>query len=288
MELGNWIIDAATENGATLAGIASMEALKVSASHTIYRKMGDYAGIGTVTANDVLPNNQLFNWPDPVRSVLVIGLSHPEDKPELDWLDGRGTPGNRILIDIIKRTSHQIESNLKLKTRKLHYYVEKGGVFLKDAAVLAGFGCIGKNNMLLTPSYGPRIRLRALFIDADIDPTGPITFDPCADCKVFCRSVCPENAMDDKAPIFTAIDFYERLPGRDGVYNREICNIRMEKDVSESKKGIFGKQSPIKYCRKCEFICPVGKERGAGKGEPGSPIKGKVKQKNTSLCETHD
>jgi epoxyqueuosine reductase len=257
MEIGKRIIDVATENGATLAGIASMKALKVSASHTIYMNMGDYSGIGTEKDEDVLQNNQLFNWPDSVRSILVIGLSHPEDKPELDWWDGRGTPGNRILIDIIKRTSDQIESNLKLKTHKLHYYVEKGGVFLKDAAVLAGFGCIGKNNMLLTPSYGPRIRLRALFIDADIYPTGPITFDPCADCKVLCRSVCPENAMADKTPIFSSIDFSERLPGRDGFYNREICNIRMEKDVSQSRKKSVGEQSPIKYCRKCEFICPA-------------------------------
>jgi epoxyqueuosine reductase len=267
MEIGKWIIDAATENGATLAGIASMEAIKISASHKVYKKMGDYSGIGTVKDEDVLRNNRLFNWPDTVRSVLVIGLSHPEDKPELDWWDGRGTPGNRVLIDIIKRTSHLIESNLKLKTHKLHYYVEKGGVFLKDAAVLAGFGDIGKNNMLLTPSYGPRIRLRALFIDADIDPTGPITFDPCADCKVLCRRVCPENAMANKAPIFKSIDFSERLPGRDGFYNREICNIRMEKDVSECRNRSVREKSPIKYCRKCEFICPAGKKKKTKKSK---------------------
>lgn len=263
MTIGERIIETAIENGATLAGIASMEALKGSASHTIYTKMGDYSGVGTVNDEDVLQNNQLFNWPDTVKSVLVIGLSHPTNKPELDWWDGKGTPGNRILINIIKRTSHLIESKLKLKTHKLHYYVEKGGVFLKDAGVLAGFGCIGKNNMLLTPSHGPRIRLRALFIDADIYSTGPITFDPCTDCKVPCRRVCPENAIGNKAPIFTSIDFSERLPGRDGFYNREICNIRMEKDISESINRSAGEQSPIKYCRKCEFICPAGRKKRA-------------------------
>ena len=258
--IGKLVIDAAMENGATLAGIASMKALKVSPSHTIFMKMGNYSGIGTVKEEDVRQKTQLFGWPDSVRTVLVIGLSHPKDKPELDWWDGRGTPGNRVLIDILNRASRQIERNLKLKTHKLHYYVEKGGVFLKDAAVLAGLGCIGKNNMLLTPSHGPRIRLRALFIDADIPPTGPIPFDPCADCKVACRSVCPEKAMDAKAPIFKSIDSSEHVPARDGFYNRESCNIRMEKDVSESRKRSVGEQSPIRYCRKCEFICPVGKK----------------------------
>ncbi len=278
MAIGKRIIETAIENGATLAGIASMEALKVSASHMIYNKMVDYAAMDTVkdveglpdnefiTDDETLQDNQLFTWPDSVRTVLVIGLSHPEDMPELDWWDGRGTLGNRILIDIIKRTSQQIEDNLKVKTRKLHYYVEKGGIFLKDAAVLAGFGCIGKNNILITPSNGPRIRLRALFLDAEIHPTGPIDFDPCADCKNLCRRVCPENAMDEKASIFKSIEFSESLPGRDGTYNRELCNIRMEKDVTESSKNNYGKQATIKFCRKCEFVCPVGKKQDGNIG----------------------
>jgi len=262
MVTGKRIIETAMENGATLAGIASMEALKVSASHTVYSKMGNYTGIGTVKNDNTHQDNQLFTWPDSARSVLVIGLSHPEDKPELDWWDGRGTPGNRILIDIIKKTSRQIENSLKIKTRKLHYYVEKGGIFLKDAAVLAGLGCIGKNNMLITPSLGPRIRLRALLLDAEISPTGPITFDPCAGCKVYCRAVCPENALHEKAPIFKSTEFSEYLPGRDGAYNRELCNIKMEKDITESSKNNCGEQPEINYCRKCEFACPVGKKTG--------------------------
>ena len=143
MAIGKRIIELAMENGASLAGIASMEALKGSASHTIYNKLGNYTGIGTIK-DDALPSNQLFTWPDSMLSVLVIGLSHPIDKQELDWWDGKGTPGNRILIDIIKRTSQQIEKNLHVKTNKLHYYVEKGGVFLKDAAVLPGLDVLAR------------------------------------------------------------------------------------------------------------------------------------------------
>jgi epoxyqueuosine reductase len=273
MSIGKRIIETAIENGATLAGIASMEALKISASHMIYNKMMDCAGINPVKDVEGLPDNEfitddqslqgkeLFTWPDSVKSILVIGLSHPKDNPELDWWDGRGTLGNRILIDIIKRTSQQIDNYMKVRTRKLHYYVEKGGIFLKDAAALAGLGCIGKNNMLITPSNGPRIRLRALFLDAKIQPTGPIDFDPCAACKVHCRRVCPENAMTEKASMFESIEFYEPLPGRDGTYSRELCNKRMKKDITESTRNNSDKEPTIKFCRKCEFICPVGKRR---------------------------
>jgi len=272
MDIGKRIIGAAIENGATLAGIASMEALKISASHVIYNKMTDGKNINTVKDADGLPDNefisddaaprekQLFNWPDSVKSVLVIGLLHPKVAPDLDWWDGRGTLGNRILIDIIKRTSLQIENSLQVKTRKLHYYVEKGGIFLKDAAVLAGLGCIGKNNMLITPSYGPRVRLRALFLEENIQPTGPIEFDPCSDCKVYCRKVCPENAMDRTAPIFRSIEFTKPLPGRDGAYNRNLCNIRMEKDLTEGSEKNSDKHVAIKFCRKCEYACPIGKQ----------------------------
>jgi epoxyqueuosine reductase len=259
LDIGQRIIEIAKANGATLAGIASMDALKVSASHAIYSKMGDYAGIGTVK-EDAFGTIQLFNWPDFAKSVLVIGLSHSEEKPALDWWDGKGTPGNRILMDILKRTSQQIEDDLAVRTRKIHYYVEKGGIFLKDAAVLGGFGCIGKNNLLITPSHGPRLRLRALLLDVEIDSTGPIVFDPCADCKVLCRNVCPESAMDEKAPVFKSIDFSENLPARDGAYNRALCNVRMEKDVNESSKNGCGKPLAIQYCRECEFVCPVGKK----------------------------
>jgi len=261
MEIGKQIIETAMNNGATLAGIANTAALKISPSHLIYTQIGDYAGIGTIAGDDTLPGHQLFNWPDSARSVLVIGLSHPKNQPELDWWDGRGTPGNRILIDIVKRTRQQIENNLNVATRPLHYYVERGGIFLKDAAVLAGLGCIGKNNMLVTPTYGPRMRLRAIFLDQELEPTGPIEFDPCEDCRVYCRKVCPENAMIEKATAFEAIDDALDLPARDGAFDRNICNVRMQKDIAESGEYSFSDQAPVKYCRKCEFVCPVGKSR---------------------------
>jgi len=252
------IIDIAIENGATIAGIADVRALKSSPSHVIYTQMDDYAGVGT-TREEPLPVHELFHWPDSARTALVIGLSHPKDRPELDWWDGKGTPGNRELIGIIEKTRKQIEADLNIPTRKLHYYVEKGGVFLKDAAVLAGLGCIGENNLLITPGYGPRIRLRALFLDADLTPTGPIEFDPCADCRVNCRKVCPEHAMAGKAAVFSSFSDFSDLPARDGAYDRKICNVRMEKDIAESQKSASGGPGPTKYCRRCEFVCPVGK-----------------------------
>ncbi len=252
----NQLIEIAIENGATLAGVASMEAVKTSPSHIIYKSMSAYSGVGTV---DTPSDNQLFNWPESAKSVLVIALSHPENRPELDWWDGKGTPGNRMLIQILEAVRLRMEKDFEVGPHKLHYYVERGGIFLKDAAVLAGLGCIGKNNMLVTPDYGPRVRLRAMLLDAALDPTGPVDFDPCENCEVYCRKVCPENALGPKATAFEAMTDFNALPARDGTYRREICNIRMEKDISESEKiGTLG--APVKYCRRCEMVCPVGRK----------------------------
>lgn len=259
MDIAKKIIEIAINNGASLAGVADMAAIKSSPSHLIYTKMGRYKGNATVKSDHPLPDSKLFHWPDAAKSALVIGLSHPESHPELDWWSRGGTPGNRLLINIMNQIQRQIENDLKINTVKIHYYVEQGGVFLKDAAVYSGLGCIGKNNLLVTPEYGPRIRLRALLLKAEIDPTGPINFDPCSTCKEYCRKVCPEKAMKEKAPLFDRIDCFEALPGRDGRYDREICNVRMDKDILASTNNNSEKQNLIKFCRKCELICPVGK-----------------------------
>ena len=63
-------------------------------------------------------------------------------------------------MDINSKLAKWIEKELSYQTFKLPYHFENGGVFLKDAAVMAGLGCIGKNNLFVSQIYGPRLRLR--------------------------------------------------------------------------------------------------------------------------------
>jgi epoxyqueuosine reductase len=98
--------------------------------------------------------------------------------------------------------------------RPLPYKVEEGGVFLKDAATLAGLGMIGKNNLLITPEFGPRVRFKALFLDVDLEPTSPIDFTPCEGYDMPCRRVCPQEAF------------------RNVSYSRALCDTQMGEDVA--------------------------------------------------------
>jgi len=140
--------------GAAIAGVASVESLRESPSHRIYPKIGMNLEVHWRDARDDVKPDEVA-WPANAVSAVVIGVAHNADEPELDWWDGKGTPGNRILVRINKKLSEWIENTFSVKTYKLPYLVEKGGIFLKDAAVMAGLGCIGKNNLVITPGYGP-------------------------------------------------------------------------------------------------------------------------------------
>jgi len=251
------IIRKAQEIGAAMAGIASVELLKTSPSHELQRHTSrDFGGTP---------------WPRNARSALVIALSHPRDQPELDWWDAvGGSPGNRLLVRINRELGAWIEDTFGLKTRQLPYSVGEGGVYLKDAAVLAGLGCIGRNNLLVTPQLGPRVRLRAMLIQAELPPTGPIAFDPCAGCEEYCRKACPRNALENAVHSSVQTRMAD-LPGRDGRYSRARCMQQMDEDVENSGIDTTEMEAPpvdteivstaeirVKYCRECELACPIG------------------------------
>jgi epoxyqueuosine reductase len=46
------------------------------------------------------------------------------------------------------------------------------GIFsMRHAAVRAGLGEFGLNNVVVTPRYGPRVRFNALVTEAELEPT---------------------------------------------------------------------------------------------------------------------
>jgi epoxyqueuosine reductase len=187
-------------------------------------------------------------WPPEARSVLVLGLCHPKKDPRLDWWDRGNTNGNRRLMEISESVKQWLRKEHNLGAYPLPYHVEWGGLFLKDAAVLAGLGIIGKGNLLLHPEWGPRIRLRSLLIEGDLRSNTPIEgFFPCETCDTLCQKVCPRNAFSS------------------GAYHRPSCIAQMDADAANKAPGgeIDEKGKPIlviKYCRACELACPVGKD----------------------------
>lgn len=193
-----------------------------------------------------LDNVQAVDWLEEARSVLVLGLIHPVDDPRLDWWERGDTWGNRRLREISEALKLWLREEHDLGSQPLPYYVEKGGLFLKDAALLSGMGIIGRSNLFLHPQWGPRIRLRSILVEGDLVTTGVLEeSSPCDSCEGFCQKACPRNAFPQ------------------GNYSRPPCREQMNADVEnqmpEGERDESGKRNlVIKYCRECEISCPVG------------------------------
>jgi epoxyqueuosine reductase len=252
------IIAQARQLGACIAGIADVAALKRSPSHLAYGEMGAFEGIRPKDPESSDPAEVV--WPQGMPSAVVFGIEHPVGQPQLDWwqegLEG-GTPGNRRLMKIGSRLAEWLFEKAGVVSRKMPYHIEKGGIFLKDAAVLAGLGCIGKNNLFVSPSFGPRVRLRALLLDLELPATGPMEFDPCQNCREPCLNVCPQDALAPPAQSPTR-PAGKLPPGRPLGYNRDLCNRQMRIDSANARSRPDRPPGPVKYCRRCETACPVG------------------------------
>ncbi len=260
-EIDQQIISRAKALGATMAGIADIDSLKAGPTYAFLKRVGPKVnGIYSMPAEEAITD---IKWPKNVGAGIIIAVSHPEDRPELDYwsnIEG-GTPGNRILIKINRALSAWIETTFGIATHRLPYDVESDGIYLKDAAVSAGLGCIGRNNLLVIPTRGSRVRLRAILVEAELASTGPINYDPCDGCDEYCRKACPQNAFErqEYSPDELGLD---DLPGRDGSFSRAKCKIQMDQDVAAAvtiDDHPIGSGSAVKYCRRCELACPAGR-----------------------------
>jgi len=262
-DLSLQIINKALEFGASAAGIANVAELKESPSHAISKKIPGFLNTGTNQVDGKKEGE--IHWPDKAKSAIVIAVEHPKGSPDMDWwLKGSkgGTKGNAKLIAVFSNLADWLENKKKIQCIKLAYHIEHGAVFMKDAAVLGGLGCIGKNNLLVTPRFGPRIRLRVMLLYEDLPSLGILDFDPCTDCKEYCRKACPQHAFDNKIYSHQELKL-NALPGRTGVYSRAECNLQMEKNQRNGRvvdiAGSGKKGREVKFCRNCEMACPVGK-----------------------------
>lgn len=241
--------------------------VKTPSTADIISKAESYDGIraGIVSLKDVLksPSYQVRpakpvirrsrlkdvqneHWPAWAQTVLVLGLQHPEKDLRLDYWEYGDTWGNRHLREISEELRHWLRWSYHLFSSSLPYHAGKGGIFLKDAAVLSGIGIIGRNNLVIHPQWGPRIRLRALLLENEFKATVALEgFSPCENCEVFCQKACPRDAFPD------------------GKYSRLTCNDQMNADsknrVPCGEVGESGTRNLVtSHCRACEMSCPVG------------------------------
>lgn len=104
----------------------------------------------------------------------------------------------------------------------------------------AGMGTIGLSHCLVTPEYGPRLRLASIFTAAAL-PGDPVrTEDVCSGCQL-CARLCPARALEHSDD------------GLVGVYDKAACTRHHQTLRAE-------KRFP---CGICVKVCPAGADRQA-------------------------
>ena len=130
------------------------------------------------------------------RTLLVVGLAHSRNAVEL-----RG--GGRIARYAAGRDYHNVVGRMLRKlARRLSTagiarpgkrIVDSGPLMERSHAAEAGLGFESKSANLLHPRFGPWFFLSELFLDEDLEPSGPAA-GSCGTCTA-CLDACPTGAI---------------------------------------------------------------------------------------------
>lgn len=164
--------------------------------------------VGVCSAENLVEGRgNLFEIMPDAKALVIIALEHFE--PVLD------SENLQMIQYNVHQLYHEIDRILyglsKFLTRKgfkavpipayLPVDMDKGSgligeVSLRHAAQCAGLGEIGLNRLVITPEYGPRVRLGGLITNAALDPDEPFKGKLCnrEDCAI-CVKSCPAGAI---------------------------------------------------------------------------------------------
>jgi epoxyqueuosine reductase len=141
---------------------------------------------------------------------------------------------NETVIHDLKQTGYRIArfltnqgyGSINIGMDLTDYRTITGAFSFKYAAVQAGMGVIGKNGLLITPSYGPRVKLSAVLTEAELEGDPLVEEDICGDCSI-CIKVCPSGAL--KEPEGQARPNYDRFVCCSFYTANEGCGLCMAK-----------------------------------------------------------
>jgi len=156
------------------------------------------------SATSLLPNGKTVVVVGKEISKEVVALLRPSKEagdaqpgellgPHSDYLNGRLNKAIYDLASFFRREGYRSlplpAAGCPTDQRSL-----KAIFSYKHAAELAGLGTIGRHSLLITPEFGPRVRLACLLTEAPSD-TSPLTpKDYCIDCDA-CIRECPVQAL---------------------------------------------------------------------------------------------
>lgn len=158
------------------------------------------------------------------------------------------TESYQLYYEVLKNKAWTIVDYL---TKRSHESIYSLGIPLKTTAVKSGLGCQGKNTLLITPKYGPRVRLISVLTSAELETDEPFTENICQDCQR-CLLACPTKALEPyRLNINRCMTYSAENPLADDV----------AEDVKKQETQLIEKPTKCSYieCTICLETCPIGK-----------------------------
>ena len=117
-------------------------------------------------------------------------------------------------------------------------------------AVLAGLGEIGRFNRLITPEFGPMVRVQKMVTDLPLEPTKPIDAgiqEFCKSCKL-CAEACPPDALSmEDEPFWEPLGEWSSVGHKAWFEDAPAC---IE----------YWRTGPGTNCGICFSVCPYAKK----------------------------
>ncbi|MCK5282249.1 MAG: epoxyqueuosine reductase [Nanoarchaeota archaeon] len=205
--------------------------------------------VGFADLKEYIPDN-LKPYPNAISIAVKLDdkiINKVKEGPTKEYI-GHYHDINNKLNEIAKRTEgflvaqgydvYVIEASKRIKPNIL-----RGEIPHKTAATRSGLGWIGKTALLVTRSYGPRIRLVTVLTNAPLKFNKPMDKSKCGNCQV-CVEKCPANSSKNT----------NWKPGmkREEIFDPYAC---------EKMTQILGKKFNFGMCGICVSVCPFGKTK---------------------------
>ena len=184
-----------------------------------------------------------FKALDGFKTMIVFALSYPKDQVKFKGkgygLISRYSYGLDYHL-VYRKLFHDLEATFLAQGYKAKGYADISPIDERFAGMLAGLGFMGKNQLLIHPTFGTYHFIGVLLVD-QIVKTTPYVLEDCGDCTL-CIQACPPGALSEEG-------YEERLCTS---YVTQMKEALTNADMRPMKTMLFG-------CDICQRVCPKNK-----------------------------
>lgn len=216
-------------NGASLVGFGDVSEISADLTHGLPTAISvavhyDYDIVNTLDINEELFHKHLYSLNEPIMKLIELTESSMQA-----W----GYQFKSIGIPSPIESNKQLENFCQFPQ--------------KTAATRAGLGWLGKSSLLITPQYGPRVKLFTTLTNANFANAKPINNNKCGSCQN-CVIICPCNAIKNHG--------WQNGVERDKMIDVYKCN-----EYRLNFKTTIGRKHS---CGLCIKVCKFGQSQNKG------------------------